>query len=308
MNKFFKHMCLVGKHKLLVFKYCLMAGFPFRGLVHDLSKYSPSELFESIKYFNGKKSPLSVSKSKNGYSLAWIHHKGHNKHHFEYYIDLDASVRMPIMPFKYTVEMICDNLAASKVYMGTSWTAQKMRDYLHNRRDIDYINVKVLKVLDTVYDEIEKYGIKKALKKKNLKSIYDSVINSEFLYKCYLGGTCGKSKWREEFVKLLPKNIKCYNPYSKDWNHETEVNNRESKQDSKYLIYVITGETNSLLSVANLVNYSFKCPNRVLACFLKDTFKDMDDNIIDEIELIVKNNKVKTFSSLEDLASYVKEN
>ena len=49
-----KHFCLVCRHKWVVFKLCCKIGVPWRGLVHDLSKFSPTEFSESVKYFNGK--------------------------------------------------------------------------------------------------------------------------------------------------------------------------------------------------------------------------------------------------------------
>ena len=76
--KAWKHFCLVNKHRFLVFQLSIKAGIPWRGFIHDLSKYSPTEFWESAKYFNGKKSPISVCRLDKGYSLAWLHHKGRN--------------------------------------------------------------------------------------------------------------------------------------------------------------------------------------------------------------------------------------
>ena len=106
------HFNLINKHRWKVFMLCIKAGIPFRGLVHDLSKYSLIEFRESVKYFNGKKSPVVVCKKDKGYSDAWLHHKGRNKHHFEYWYDFACENKTIIMPYQYTVEMICDILAA----------------------------------------------------------------------------------------------------------------------------------------------------------------------------------------------------
>ena len=81
------HFNLVNKHRFKVFKLCCKAGIPFRGLLHDLSKYSPTEFFESVKYYEGSYSPITNCKKENGYSKAWLHHKGRNKHHYEYWYD-----------------------------------------------------------------------------------------------------------------------------------------------------------------------------------------------------------------------------
>ena len=83
IKNIWKHFCLVNKHRWIVFKFSIKAGIPWRGLVHDLSKYSPTEFFESVKYYTGEKSPITVCRIQKGYSEAWLHHKGRNKHHIE---------------------------------------------------------------------------------------------------------------------------------------------------------------------------------------------------------------------------------
>ena len=110
IEKFFKHLHTVNKHRFYVFKLSIKAGIPIRGLLHDLSKYSPTEFFEGVKYYNGKRSPITICRQENGYSEAWLHHKGRNKHHFEYWIDLQAENKTPVIPYKYAAEMICDTL------------------------------------------------------------------------------------------------------------------------------------------------------------------------------------------------------
>ena len=91
---------MINKHRMLVFRFCLRAGIPFRGLVHDLSKYSLTEFIESVKYYNGKKGLISYCKKDIGYSKAWLHHKGRNKHHHEYWYDYSAPMAAPLMPYK----------------------------------------------------------------------------------------------------------------------------------------------------------------------------------------------------------------
>lgn len=98
-----------------------------RGLLHDMSKFSPVEFFEGVKYYQGGKgSPINACKAENGYSMAWFHHKGRNKHHYEYWVDSLDKGGIPVqMPYKYAVEMICDYLAAGRVYMGKDFTYEK---------------------------------------------------------------------------------------------------------------------------------------------------------------------------------------
>ena len=123
-----RHFKKICTHKRMVFHYCRMCNIPILGLLHDLSKYSPTEFFESIKYYQGDKSPIDICKKQNGYSLAWLHHKGRNKHHFEYWIDEflnsenKTEIRPICMPYKYAVEMLCDYLGAGKAYNGSNFT------------------------------------------------------------------------------------------------------------------------------------------------------------------------------------------
>jgi hypothetical protein len=81
------HFKTITNHKLLVMKYCFKAGLYKQGALHDLSKYSFVEFSAGIKYYRGYVSPNSIQKTVEGYSAAWLHHKGRNKHHFEYWID-----------------------------------------------------------------------------------------------------------------------------------------------------------------------------------------------------------------------------
>ena len=85
-----EHFCTITKHRWVVFKLCTKVGEPWRGLVHDLSKYSPTEFWEGVKYFNGHHSPITDCKKDKGYSEAWLHHKGRNKHHADYWVDMSA--------------------------------------------------------------------------------------------------------------------------------------------------------------------------------------------------------------------------
>lgn len=123
IKNIFKHFGLITKHKYYVFKYCCRAGMPWRGIKHDMSKYSPTEFWESVKYYSGDKSPIDNCKAKNGYSKAWLHHKGRNSHHYEYYIDNFDNGGNPLqMPPEDATELICDYLAAGKVYNGKNFT------------------------------------------------------------------------------------------------------------------------------------------------------------------------------------------
>jgi hypothetical protein len=88
--------------------------------MHDLSKYMPSEFIVGAKYYQGTQSPNNAERKDIGYSSAWLHHKGRNKHHYEYWMDYSSRIPGGILPAKmpdrYVVEMFIDRVAASKNY------------------------------------------------------------------------------------------------------------------------------------------------------------------------------------------------
>ncbi len=125
IKNFFRHLKTVCKHKIFVAKYCFKAGLYWQGIIHDLSKFSPTEFIESVKYYQGTRSPIDACKEANGMSMAWLHHKGRNKHHYEYWQDnFDSGTTHLIMPFKYALEMVCDYLGAGNAYTGDSFTLE----------------------------------------------------------------------------------------------------------------------------------------------------------------------------------------
>jgi hypothetical protein len=123
MNNFFNHLTTICKHKHYVRQYCWQAGLYKQGILHDLSKFMPIEFIEGVKYYQGNRSPIDACKEKNGYSKAWLHHKGRNPHHYEYWIDnLDNGGQALIMPYKYALELVCDYLGAGRAYMKDNFT------------------------------------------------------------------------------------------------------------------------------------------------------------------------------------------
>ena len=141
IKKFFGHLKTVLTHKRWVFYYASRLGYTWRGLVHDMSKFSPTEFFESVRYWTGKRSPILVAKEKTGISYAWLHHRGVNKHHYEYWIDKLNEGGVPHkMPFKYVVEMVCDWLGACRAYEGNT------KDIFKKEYDWWEKNCKVAKI------------------------------------------------------------------------------------------------------------------------------------------------------------------
>lgn len=168
-----KHFKLITKHKWVVFKLCCKVGIPFRGLMHDLSKYSPTEFFESVKYYTGTHSPISECRKKEGFSKAWLHHKGRNKHHHEYWIDFYPEPKACMMPYKYVAEMICDKMAAGIIYNGKNWTPSTELDYYLKERKTNLIHENIDKLLVDVFTQVKDKGIDETLKKQNIKKLYE---------------------------------------------------------------------------------------------------------------------------------------
>ena len=136
-----RHFITITKHRHRVIAHAFRAGIGFQGLWHDLSKYSPAEFWVGAKYYTGKRSPNEGERAEYGYSAAWLHHKGRNRHHFEYWVDYVLLPEGKItyagnpMPMKYVAEMFCDRIAASRVYQGENYTDDKPYEYFMNARD-----------------------------------------------------------------------------------------------------------------------------------------------------------------------------
>ncbi len=130
--KAIRHFATITRHRHRVIAHCFRAGIGWQGLRHDLSKYTPAEFMAGAKYYQGTRSPNEVERELFGYSPAWLHHKGRNRHHFEYWTDYNPQTKTvePVkMPLKYVAEMFCDRVAASKIYQGDNYTSQHPLDY-----------------------------------------------------------------------------------------------------------------------------------------------------------------------------------
>lgn len=179
IKNIFKHIKLVSKHKWIVFKLCCKIGIPWRGFMHDWSKFSPREFFESVKYYNGYQSPIIVSKKLNGYSKAWLHHKGRNKHHPEYWIDVSLPQKAILMPYKYAAEMICDKLAAGIVYNGSAWTKESQIKYYMKERETAMVHPRIDRFLIEVFTQVSERGLDETLTKQNIKELYNTCCVEE---------------------------------------------------------------------------------------------------------------------------------
>ena len=163
------HFKTITSHKLLVMKFCFQAGLYKQGLLHDLSKYTPSEFFIGARYYQGNKSPNDAERQDIGYSSAWMHHKGRNKHHYEYWIDYQLGAPKgtmgPVpMPARYIAEMFCDRIAACIIYNKENYDPQMALDYYLKGKGTTMIHPETGRLLEGLLRMYVKYGEKKTLR------------------------------------------------------------------------------------------------------------------------------------------------
>ncbi len=165
--KILKHFKTITRHRHKVVANCFRAGIGWQGLFHDLSKYTPSEFFVGVKHYQGTRSPNESERETYGYSKAWLHHKGRNRHHFEYWTDYSKVTKTisPVkMPTKYVIEMFCDRVAASKIYMGDKYTDASPLSYYENRGDKKWLHPDTAELLETLLEMLAEKGEKETFK------------------------------------------------------------------------------------------------------------------------------------------------
>ena len=165
VNNAVKHFRTITKHRHQVIKHCFKVGIPFRGLLHDLSKYGVTEFSKGVKYYQGTRSPNEGEREAYGYSLAWIHHKGVNKHHFEHWTDYDYVTKkiIPVkMPRKYVAEMFCDRVAASKIYQKEKYKDDAALAYFMKGKPTRFINKDTSDELEYLLTTLAEKGEKVA--------------------------------------------------------------------------------------------------------------------------------------------------
>ncbi len=177
-----KHFHTITHHRILVMKGCFKVGLYWQGLCHDLSKYSPSEFMVGAKFYQGDRSPNNAEREEYGFSSAWLHHKGRNKHHYEYWIDYSSryvkgGMAPAPMPTKYIVEMLMDRIAACKTYNKERYTCKNPWEYYTSGKDPAPIHDKTramlelfLKMIAIKGEEYAQHYIKKEIlpKRKEL--------------------------------------------------------------------------------------------------------------------------------------------
>lgn len=162
MSKAWMHFKTITYHKFLVMQGCFKVGLYKQGLLHDLSKYSPSEFIMGARYYQGNRSPNNAEREDIGYSSAWLHHKGRNKHHYDYWIDYseeNGGGMVPVpMPDRYIVEMLMDRIAASKVYNGKYYTDKSPLAYYEMGTGPNWLHKKTKKKLEFLLNMLAEKG------------------------------------------------------------------------------------------------------------------------------------------------------
>lgn len=162
-----KHFITITRHRHKVIINCFKAGIGLQGLFHDLSKYSPAEFLAGAKYYKGNKSPNEGEREIYGYSPAWLHHKGRNKHHFEYWNDYDPIAKkvLPVeMPKRYLVEMFCDRVAASMIYQGKNYKQTYPLEYFNRGKANRFIHKNTSDKLEELLTMLAEKGSKETFK------------------------------------------------------------------------------------------------------------------------------------------------
>ena len=159
-------------------KLCFKCGLYYQGLTHDLSKYSPVEFWNGVKYYTGKASPHLGERAAKGYSSAWLHHKGRNKHHAEYWQDIrsDGIIKPIEIPYLYFAEMICDRVAASKIYLGKKYTDDSPWEYYLTHQSENQFHQTTRLALEYYLTYLANHGEKRTfdLLKNNLTTTFDN--------------------------------------------------------------------------------------------------------------------------------------
>ncbi len=156
-----QHFKTITHHRWLVRQGCFRVGLYWQGLTHDLSKYTPAEFLTGARYYQGTRSPNAAEREDKGYSEAWMHHKGRNRHHYEYWTDLSYQTKryesVP-MPRKYLVEMVMDRRAACMTYQGENYRDDSPLKYYLGSRERLLMHPKTQQELEYILTMLAEKG------------------------------------------------------------------------------------------------------------------------------------------------------
>ena len=158
-----RHFRTITRHRHRVIAHCFKVGIGWQGLRHDLSKYGPAEFWVGARLYQGTRSPNEEERERTGYSSAWLHHKGRNRHHFEYWTDycpVERKVKPVKMPLKYVAEMFCDRVAASKIYRGDAYCDRHPLEYFQSGKPRRFIHQETSDLLESWLEMLANEGEK----------------------------------------------------------------------------------------------------------------------------------------------------
>lgn len=117
-SKYFRYLCYVLRHKWYVFLESCKLGIPLRGILHDLSKFKPSQWFPYVNYFCA--SDAAKPKAKEAFEYACLEHYHLNPHHWQYWILRKDNGETKILPMsdQYRREMLADWRGAGRAKNG----------------------------------------------------------------------------------------------------------------------------------------------------------------------------------------------
>jgi len=156
MKKHLKYLSYIVRHKWFVLLACIEHGIIWRGLIHDWSKFLPSEWFPYAEAFYGRGAQLREKKRKTGYltpdetleldriqrafDRAWLSHQHRSPHHWQHHILREDSggTKLLRMSIAEGTEMVCDWIGTGRAITGKKGTTLDW--YLRNRNNmaLDY--------------------------------------------------------------------------------------------------------------------------------------------------------------------------
>lgn len=114
MKKYLKYFNYVFRHKWYVFVECCKYGLFWQGLIHDWSKFLPSEFIPYANFFYGgdnrKDRFYNPADGSDEFNRSWLLHQHRNPHHWQFWLlQNDDGSKLPLeMPIEYAIEMVCD--------------------------------------------------------------------------------------------------------------------------------------------------------------------------------------------------------
>jgi Family of unknown function (DUF5662) len=120
LEKHFRYLLYVVRHKYFVLVECWRRGLVWRGVIHDWSKFLPSEWFPYANFFYPYGKPRQVRDATGYYKptdtgdrafdFAWHLHQKRNRHHWQWWVlpEDDGGEKVIAMREPYRTEMLCD--------------------------------------------------------------------------------------------------------------------------------------------------------------------------------------------------------